>query len=92
VNILTKKIFIKVDEDVYNEWNILKASVGKTWKEMLGFSFELLGTYYDKGMDAMIQRFKRMRARERLEEIERTKKKQTAQTEATHLPIKKTLG
>lgn len=88
---MTRKIFIKVDEDVYNEWSILKASVGKTWKEMLGFSFELLGTYYDKGMDAMIQRFKRIRALERAEEIKRAKK-QTAQAEFAHLPVKKTLG
>ena len=88
---MTRKIFIKVDEDMYNEWSILKTSVGKTWKEMLGFSFELLGTYYDKGMDAMIQRFNRMRARERVEELEREKKKQTAQAEVAQLPIKKTL-
>ena len=88
---MTRKIFIKVDEDVYNEWSILKTSVGKTWKEMLGFSFELLGTYYDKGMDAMVQRFKRMRARERVEEIERGKKKQKAHAEVAHLTVKRIL-
>lgn len=58
-----------MDDDVHREWSILKASAGKTWKEMLEFSFELLGTYCDKGMEAMVQRFECMRARGRVEEI-----------------------
>ncbi len=82
---MTRRIFIKVDDDVHREWSTLKASAGKTWKEMLEFSFELLGTYYDKGVEAMVQRLERMRARERVEEISGRKK----QTAHPHLPIKK---
>ena len=82
---MTRRIFIKVDDDVHRDWSILKTSAGKTWKEMLEFSFELLGTYYDKGMEAMVQRFERMRARDRVEEIAERKK----QTARAHLPIKK---
>ena len=88
---MTRSIFIRVDDDVHRDWSVLKTTVGKTWKEMLEFSFELVGTYYDKGMEAMVQRFERMRARERLEEIAEGKKKQIAHAEVPHVPIKKTL-